>query len=33
MKIIKTRLQNKMKDKFIAGNIVIYIEKEITENL
>ena len=31
MKIIKIRLRNKMKDEFLANNLVIYIEKEITE--
>jgi len=32
MKIIKTRLPNKIEDEFLADNIIIYIEKEITEN-
>ena len=31
MKIIKTRLCNKMEDEFLADNLVIYIEKEIAE--
>jgi len=31
MKIIKTRLQNKMEDEFLADNMIIYTEKEITE--
>ena len=31
MKIIKTRLQNKMEDEFLADNMIIYIEKEIVE--
>jgi len=32
MKIIKTRLQNKMEDEFLADNMIIYIEKEIAKN-
>jgi len=32
MKIIKTRLRNKMEDEFLADNMIIYIEKEIAEN-
>lgn len=32
MKIIKTRLQNKIKDEFLVGNIIIYIENEIRFN-
>jgi len=32
MKIIKTRLQNKMEDEFLVDNMIIYIEKEIVEN-
>ena len=32
MKIIKTRLRNKMEDEFLANNLVIYIEKEIFES-
>ncbi|XP_025682376.1 uncharacterized protein [Arachis hypogaea] len=31
MKIIKTRLRNKMEDDFLADSLVIYIEKEIAE--
>ena len=31
LKIIKTRLHNKMKDEFLTDNLVIYIEKEILE--
>lgn len=31
-KIIKTRLQNKMKDEFFADNIMLYIENEIVEH-
>ncbi|XP_057760503.1 uncharacterized protein LOC130980872 [Arachis stenosperma] len=29
MKIVKTRLQSKMADEFLADNLVIYIEKEL----
>ena len=32
MKIVKTRLHNKMEDKFLSDNLVVYIEKEIAEN-
>ena len=32
MKIVKTRLRNKMKDKFLSDNLTVYIEKEVTEN-
>jgi len=32
MKIIKARLRNKMKDKFLAENMNIYIEQGIIEN-
>ncbi|XP_050258875.1 uncharacterized protein LOC126703853 [Quercus robur] len=32
MKIVKTRLRNKMEDEFLSDNLVVYIEKEITEN-
>jgi len=31
MKIIKIRLWNKMEDEFLAGNMIIYIEKEIAK--
>jgi hypothetical protein len=31
MKIIKTRLCNKMEDDFLANSLVIYIEMEIAE--
>lgn len=31
MKIIKTRLRNKMDDEFLADNMMLYIEKEIAE--
>ena len=29
MKIVKTRLRNKMDDVFLADNLTVYIEKEI----
>ena len=29
MKIVKTRLRNKMDDEFLLDNLVVYIEKEI----
>ena len=32
MKIVKTRLRNKMEDEFLLDNLVVYIKKEITEN-
>ncbi|KAG6655724.1 hypothetical protein CIPAW_05G235700 [Carya illinoinensis] len=32
MKIVKTRLRNKIEDKFIANNLVVYIEREIAKN-
>jgi len=32
MKIIKTRLRNKMEDEFLTDNMIIYIVKEIAEN-
>jgi hAT family C-terminal dimerisation region len=32
MKIVKTRLRNRMEDDFLADNLVVYIEKEIAEN-
>jgi hypothetical protein len=32
MKIVKTRLRNKMEDDFLANNLVIYIEREIAES-
>ena len=31
MKIIKTRLHNKMEDEFLTNNMVIFIEREIAE--
>jgi hypothetical protein len=32
MKIVKTRLHNKMDDEFLADNLVVYIEREISES-
>jgi len=31
MKIVKTRLRNRMEDDFLANYLIVYIEKEITE--
>ena len=31
MKIVKTRLRNKM-EEFLSDNLVVYIEKEIAKN-
>ncbi|CAH9082679.1 unnamed protein product [Cuscuta europaea] len=31
MKIIKTRLHNKMEDEYLADNLVVYIEREIAK--
>ena len=31
MKIVKTKLRNKMEDKFLANNLIVYIEREIAE--
>jgi len=31
MKIIKTRLHNKMEDDFLTNYMIIYIEKQIVE--
>jgi len=31
MKIVKTRLHNRMKDDFLANYLIVYIEKEIAE--
>ncbi|XP_028065386.1 uncharacterized protein LOC114268406 [Camellia sinensis] len=33
MKIVKNRLRNKMEDKFLTDSLLVYIEKEIAENL
>jgi hypothetical protein len=32
MKIVKTRLRNKMDDEFLADNLVVYIEREISKS-
>ena len=32
MKIVKTRLRNKMEDEFLSDNLAIYSEREIAEN-
>ena len=32
IKLLKTRLRNRMKDEFLADNIIVYIEKEIAGN-
>ena len=32
MKLIKTRFRNRMEDEFLADNMIVYIEKEITGN-
>ena len=32
MKLLKTRLRNRMEDEFLADNMIVYIEKEIVEN-
>lgn len=32
MKIVKTRLRNKMEDEFLIDNLIVYIEREIVEN-
>ena len=32
MKRVKTRLRNRMEDKLLADNLVVYIEKEIAKN-
>ena len=31
MKIVKTRLRNRMEDDFLANNLVFYIERELAE--
>jgi hypothetical protein len=33
MKIIKTKLRNKMKGRFLANNMTVYIEKEISASI
>jgi hypothetical protein len=32
MKVIKTRLRNKIDDEFLANSLVVYIEREISES-
>jgi hypothetical protein len=32
MKIVKKRLRNKMEDEFLADNLLVYIEREISES-
>ena len=32
MKLLKTRLRNRMEDELLADNIIVYIEKEIARN-
>jgi hypothetical protein len=32
IKIVKTRLRNKIKDNFLANSLVLYIEREIAES-
>ena len=32
MKLLKTRLRNRMEDGFLADNMIVYIEKEIAGN-
>jgi hypothetical protein len=32
MKVVKTRLRNKMEDEFLANTLVVYIEREISES-
>ena len=32
MKLLKTRLRNRMEDEFLANNMIVYIEKEIAGN-
>ena len=32
MKLLKIRLRNKMEDELLVDNMIVYIEKEITEN-
>jgi len=33
IKIIKTKLRNKIKDEFLADNMIIYIKKEYPKTL
>ncbi|KAK8316690.1 hypothetical protein V6Z11_A13G057000 [Gossypium hirsutum] len=32
MKIVKTRLRNKMEDEFLTDNLIVYVEREIAKN-
>ena len=32
MKLLKTRLRNRMEDEFLADNMIVYIENEIAGN-
>ena len=32
MKIMKIRLKNRIKDQFLANNMIIYIKREIVES-
>ena len=32
MKLLKTKLHNRMEDEFLADNMIVYIEKEIAGN-
>ena len=32
MKLLKTRLRNRMEEELLADNMRVYIEKEIAEN-
>ena len=32
MKLLKTRLRNRMEDELLANNMIVYIKKEIAEN-
>ena len=33
MKLLKTRLRNRIEDEFLADNMIVYIEKESAGNL
>ena len=32
MKLLKTRLRNRMEDEFLANNMIVYVKKEIARN-
>ena len=32
MKLLKTRLRNRMEDKLLANNMIVYIDEEIARN-